>query len=66
MQFGVLTQSHTTFSLLPDGLAARLPSELDHIEAVVAHAERAPSRSALAKSGPDYVPSSSVEPLRCV
>ena len=44
-------ESHTTFSLLPDCLAARLPGELDHVEAVVAHAERAPSRSAAAKNG---------------
>ena len=36
-------QSHTTFSLLPDCLAARLPGELDEVERVVAHAERAPS-----------------------
>ena len=36
-------ESHTTFSLLPDGLAARLPGELDTLEAVVAHAEQAPS-----------------------
>ena len=43
-------ESHTTFSLLPDCLAARLPGELDHVEAVVAHAERAPSRSAAAKN----------------
>ena len=36
-------ESHTTFSLLPDCLAARLPGELDTLEAVVAHAEQAPS-----------------------
>ena len=36
-------ESHTTFSLLPDCLAARLPGELDTLEAVVAHAEHAPS-----------------------
>ena len=41
-------ESHTTFSLLPDCLAARLPGELDTLEAVVAHAEQAPSRSAAA------------------
>lgn len=41
-------ESHTTFSLLPDCLAARLPGELDHVEAVVAHAEQAPSLAAAA------------------
>ena len=41
-------ESHTTFSLLPDCLAARLPGELDTLEAVVAHAEQAPSRRAAA------------------
>ena len=40
--------SHTTFSLLPDCLAARLPGELDEVEAVVAHAEQAPSLAAAA------------------
>ena len=40
--------SHTTFSLLPDCLAARFPGELDEVEAVVAHAEQAPSRAAAA------------------
>ena len=40
--------SHTTFSLLPDCLAARLPGELDHVETVVAHAEQAPSLAAVA------------------
>ena len=39
-------ESHTTFSLLPDCLAARLPGTLDTLEAVVAHAEQAPSLSA--------------------
>ena len=39
-------ESHTTFSLLPDCLAARLPGTLDEVEQVVAHAEQAPSRSA--------------------
>ena len=39
-------ESQTTISLLPDCLAARLPGELDTLEAVVAHAERAPSRTA--------------------
>ena len=52
-------ESHTTFSLLPDCLAARLPGELDTLETVVplatrarlvAHAERAPSRSAAANA----------------
>ena len=36
-------ESHATISLLPDCLAARLPGELDTLEAVVAHAEQAPS-----------------------
>ena len=34
-------ESHTTFSLLPDCLAARLLGELDEVEEVVAHAEQA-------------------------
>ena len=41
-------ESHTTFSLLPDCLAARLPGELDTVEAVVAHAEQAQSLAAAA------------------
>ena len=41
-------ESHTTFSLLPECLAARLPGELDQVEAVVAHAEQAPSLAAAA------------------
>ena len=41
-------ESHTTISLLPDCLAARLPGELDTLEAVVAHAEQAPSLGAAA------------------
>ena len=41
-------ESHTTISLLPDFLAARLPGTLDEVEAVVAHAEEAPSLSAAA------------------
>ena len=41
-------ESHTTFSLLPDCLAARFPGELDTLEAVVAHAEQAPSLAAAA------------------
>ena len=41
-------ESHTTISLLPDCLAARLPGELDTLEAVVAHAEHAPSLAAAA------------------
>ena len=40
--------SHTTFSLLPDCLAARFPGELDEVEAVVAHAEQATSTAAAA------------------
>ena len=42
-------ESHTTFSLLPDCLAARLPGTLDELEAVVAHAERSQSLTATAK-----------------
>ena len=41
-------ESHTTFSRLPDCLAARFPGELDEVEAVVAHAEQAPSLAAAA------------------
>ena len=41
-------ESHTTFSRLPDCLAARFPGELDTLEAVVAHAEQAPSLAAAA------------------
>ena len=41
-------ESHTTFSLLPDCLAARFPGELDEVEAVVAHAEQAQSLAAAA------------------
>ena len=41
-------ESHTTFSLLPECLAARLPGELDEVERVVVHAERAPSLAAAA------------------
>ena len=41
-------ESHATFSLLPDCLAARLPGELDEVEEVVAHAEHAPSLAAAA------------------
>ena len=41
-------QTHTTFSLLPDCLAARLPGTLDALEAVVAVAERAASLAAAA------------------
>ena len=43
-------ESHTTFSLLPECLAARLPGELDTLEAVVAHAEGAASVSAAANA----------------
>ena len=45
---GYCRDSHTTFSLLPDCLAARLPGELDTLETVVAHAEQAPSLAAAA------------------
>ena len=41
-------QSHTTFSLLPDCLAARLPGTLDDLEAVVVVAEEAGSQAAAA------------------
>ena len=41
-------ESHTTFSLLPDCLAARLPGALNELEDVVALAERAPSLEAAA------------------
>ena len=43
-------ESHTTISLLPDCLAARLPGELDTLEAVVAHAEQAQSLAAAANA----------------
>ena len=36
-------ESHTTFSLLPDCLAARLPGTLQELETVVVHAEQATS-----------------------
>ena len=36
-------ESHTTFSLLPDCLAARLPGTLQELETVVVHAEQASS-----------------------
>ena len=49
-------ESHTTFSLLPDCLAARLPGELDTLEAVVTHAEQATSLAAAADAlRPDTV-----------
>ncbi|MDD9962436.1 MAG: hypothetical protein OXU70_10140 [Gammaproteobacteria bacterium] len=43
-------QSHTTFSLLPDCLAARLPGTLNALEAVVAAAEQATSLAAAANA----------------
>ena len=43
-------QSRTTFSLLPDCLAARLPGTLDALEAVAVHAERAASLAAAANA----------------
>jgi hypothetical protein len=43
-------ESHTTFSLLPDFLAARLPGTLNALEDVVAVAEQAPSLEAAANS----------------
>ena len=49
-------ESHTTFSRLPDCLAARFPGELDEVEAVVAHAEQAQSLAAAANAlRPDTV-----------
>ena len=45
---GYCPESHTPFRRLPDCLAARLPGELDTVEAVVAHAEQAPSLAAAA------------------
>ncbi len=41
-------ESHMTFSLLPDCLAARLPGTLRTLESVVSEAERAPSLAAAA------------------
>ena len=52
---GTVPESHTTFSLLPDCLAARLPGELDTLEAVVAHAEQAPSLGVPQASGFPFV-----------
>ncbi len=43
-------ESHTTFNLLPDCLAARLPGTLDTLEKVVAHAEQSESLTAAAKA----------------
>ena len=43
-------ESHTTFSRLPDCLAARFPGEPDEVEAVVAHAEQAQSLAAAANA----------------
>ncbi|MCY4122501.1 MAG: hypothetical protein OXG72_16445 [Acidobacteria bacterium] len=43
-------ESHTTFSLLPDCLAARLPGTLAELEDVVAAAERASSLEAAANA----------------
>jgi len=49
-------ESHTTFSLLPDCLAARLPGTLDDLEAVVVAAEGARSLEAAANDvRPDAV-----------
>ena len=41
-------ESHTTFSLLPDCLAARLPGTLSELEEIVAEAEQGPSLMAVA------------------
>lgn len=43
-------QSQTTFSLLPDCLAARLPGTLNELEEVVAAVEQAPSLEAAASA----------------
>jgi hypothetical protein len=43
-------QGHSTFSLLPDHLAARFPGTLAQIEEVVAAVERAPSLEAAANT----------------
>lgn len=43
-------QSQTTFSLLPDCLAAHLPGTLNDLEAIVAVAEQAPSLEAAANA----------------
>ena len=43
-------ESHTTFGLLPDCLAARLPGTLDALETVVVHAERSRSLTETAKA----------------
>ena len=43
-------QSSTTFSLLPDCLAARLPGTLDTLEAVAVHAERSRSLTETART----------------
>ena len=43
-------ESHTTFSLLPDCLAARLPGTLAELEDAVAAVERSPSVAAAAAS----------------
>lgn len=43
-------ESHTTFSLLPDCLAARLPGSLEKLEQVVAAVEQAPSLEAAAST----------------
>ena len=49
-------ESHTTFSLLPDCLAARLPGSLNELEEVVAVAEQAPSMEAAANAvRPDHI-----------
>ena len=49
-------QGHTSFSLLPDCLAARLPDPLIELEAVVAIAEQAPSLEAAANTArPDDI-----------
>lgn len=50
------SQGHSTFSLLPDHLAARFPGTLTRIETVVAAVERAPSIEAAANAlRPDEV-----------
>ncbi len=49
-------ESQTTFSLLPDCLAAQLPGTLEELEEAVTHAEQSPSlMKAVAKARTDYV-----------
>jgi hypothetical protein len=57
--------AHETFSLLPDGLASRFPSDLDDLERVVAHVDAAASIEAAADVlRPDIVLPSAVRWVR--